>query len=467
MTAPRVERALLSVHDKRGIVELARGLAALRVEILSTGGTRRALQEAGLPVREVSEVTGFPEMLDGRVKTLHPKIHAGILARRDLPAHASALEEQGIGWIDLLAVNLYPFEATVSRPGVPREEAIEQIDIGGPSLLRAAAKNHAFVAALVDPDDYGTLLEELRTTDARISEPTRRRLAAKAFRATAAYDAAIASWLSRAEGERFPEVFSFAGRRVASLRYGENPHQEAALYRALLPPEAGVAGGEVLGGKALSYNNLLDLDAAFGLVREFAEPAAAVVKHGNPCGAAGAAKPADALAAAWEGDPVSAFGSVLGLNRPFDRGCADFLCSESRFVEAIVAPSFEPAALEAITTRPKWGKSVRLLRTSFDPPPSSRIEVRPISGGFLLQTPDDRLESASDLKVATKRAPTPSEVDALLFAATLAKHVRSNAIVLARGRTVVGVGAGQMSRVDAVRLALAKAGPRAKGSVLA
>ncbi|MCI0587385.1 MAG: bifunctional phosphoribosylaminoimidazolecarboxamide formyltransferase/IMP cyclohydrolase [Planctomycetes bacterium] len=467
MTAPRIERALLSVHDKRGIVDLARGLAALRVEILSTGGTRRALQEAGLAVREVSEVTGFPEMLDGRVKTLHPKIHAGILARRDLPAHAAALEAQGIGWIDLLAVNLHPFEATVSRPGVSRDEAIEQIDIGGPSLLRAAAKNHGFVASLVDSDDYGPLLEELRTNDGRISEPTRRRLAAKAFRATAAYDAAIAAWLSHEQGDRFPDFCSFAGRRVASLRYGENPHQEAALYRAVLASEPGVAGGEVLGGKPLSYNNLLDLDAAFGLVREFADPAAVVVKHGNPCGAACSQSPAAALASAWEGDPVSAFGSVIGLNQPFDRECADFLCSESRFVEAVVAPAFASDALQAVTTKPKWGQNLRSVRTSFDPPPPSRVDLRPISGGFLLQTPDDRVETASDLKVVTKRAPTPAEVDALLFAATVAKHVRSNAIVLARGRTVVGVGAGQMSRVDAVRLAIAKAGPRTKGSVLA
>ncbi|HET6204239.1 MAG TPA: bifunctional phosphoribosylaminoimidazolecarboxamide formyltransferase/IMP cyclohydrolase [Planctomycetota bacterium] len=466
MTAPRIERALLSVHDKRGIVDFARALASLRVEILSTGGTRRALAEAGLSVREVAEVTGFPEMLGGRVKTLHPKIHAGILARRDLPAHRAALEAQGIAGIDLVAVNLYPFEGTVARPGVARDEAIEEIDVGGPTLLRAAAKNHDFVAAVVDPDDYPAVLEELRARGA-LSPETRRRLASKAFRATAAYDAAIAVWLSREEEERFPESAAFAGRRIARLRYGENPHQAAALYRSVLAPEPGVAGGEVLGGKALSFNNLLDIDAAFALVREFSGPTAAVVKHNNPSGAACAAKPADALAAAWEGDPVSAFGSVVGLNRPFDAACAGFLASESRFVEAILAPDFEPAALETVTTKPKWGRNVRLVRTPFDRPPSSRVEVRSISGGFLLQTTDDRVESAADLKVATKRSPTLAEVDALLFAATVAKHVRSNAVVLSRDRAVVGVGAGQMSRVDAVRLAIGKAGARARGVVLA
>jgi phosphoribosylaminoimidazolecarboxamide formyltransferase/IMP cyclohydrolase len=463
--ARRVARALLTVSDKRGLAEFARGLAALGVEIVSTGGTRRALEEAGIAAREVAQLTGFPEMLGGRVKTLHPAVHAGILARRDVADDLASLGRAGIDPIDLVVVNLYPFEAAIEG-GAVREEAIEQIDVGGPALLRAAAKNHDHVAVVVDPEDYAPVFEEMRSGGGALSATTRERLAAKAFRATAAYDAAIASWMSSRTGEVFPESFSLAGRAVRSLRYGENPHQEATLYRAVGASDAGVAGGEVLGGKALSYNNLLDLDAARSLAGEFGAPAAAVVKHGNPCGTAAATDLVSALAAAWEGDPLSAFGSVVGLNRSLDAPCAEFLAGEGRFVEAIVAPGFDPGALEVLTKRPKWGGSVRCLRTpSRSAPP--RVEVRAISGGFLLQTPDEKIETASDLRTVTKRAPDPREIEALLFAATVAKHVRSNAIVLARGGTVVGVGAGQMSRVDAVRLAVAKAGERAAGAALA
>ncbi len=463
--ARRVERALLAVSDKRGLDSFARGLAALRVEIVSTGGTARALAAAGLAVREVADVTGFPEMLGGRVKTLHPAVHAGILARRGRAEDLAALEKAGIAPFDLVVVNLYPFEAAVAA-GVDPEEAIEQIDIGGPTLLRAAAKNREDVAAVCDPSDYEPVLGEMRSSGGSLSAATRERLAAKAFRATAAYDAAIAAWFTLETGEPFPESVVLAGRASIRLRYGENPHQEAALYRAVLAPEAGVAGGEVLGGKALSYNNLLDLDAARGLVGEFEEPAAVVVKHGNPAGAAVAEALATAVAQAWEGDPLSAFGSVVGLNRPLDDASAEFLAGEGRFVEAVVAPDFEPRALEVLTTRPKWGASVRCVRTAL-PDRRTRIEARAISGGFLLQTSDAKIDAAADLRVVTKRAPAPPEIESLLFAAAVAKHVRSNAIVLARECAVVGVGAGQMSRVDAVRLAVAKAGERAKGAALA
>jgi phosphoribosylaminoimidazolecarboxamide formyltransferase/IMP cyclohydrolase len=469
----RIERALISVSDKTGIADFARRLAALGIEILSTGGTRRELERAGISAGEVSEHTGFPEILDGRVKTLHPLVHGGILARRDDPAHAAAMREHGILPIDLVVVNLYPFERTVARAGVAHEAAIEEIDIGGPALIRAAAKNHDSVAVVTDPADYERVLVALEERGVLGAE-LRRELARAAFRRTARYDAAIAAWLERAAEEEedapFPEEVLLAGARVMDLRYGENPHQRAALYRGAPVGEASVVGAEVLGGKPLSFNNLLDLDAALALAKELADPFACVVKHANPCGAAAAATIAAALEGAWAGDPLSAFGSVVALNRPLDLAAAEFLVSENRFVEAVIAPAFEPEALEGLTTRPRWGKSVRLVACGPIGPERRAArarEVRAVLGGFLLQTRDLAGARAEDLSFATNAQPSAADVEALLFAERVAKHVRSNAIVLAVGRRVVGVGAGQMSRVDAVRMAVQKAGDRARGSVLA
>ena len=470
---PRIQRALISVSDKSGVENFARTLSQEGVEILSTGGTFAALRKAGVPVREVSDYTGFPEMMDGRVKTLHPKVHGGILALRDVETHLGAMAEHAILPIDLVVVNLYPFEATVAKEGVERAEAIEQIDIGGPSMVRSAAKNHRFVGIVTDPADYGRVLDEMQKNDGALSEDFLRELAVKAFGATARYDAAIARWLfeqERAGGRTkspFPESFAVAGTKVADLRYGENPHQLAALYRTGGAGEPNVASARILNGKALSYNNLVDLDAALGLAKEFAGPFVCVVKHNNPCGAAGAKTIASALEQAWEGDPVSAFGSVLAFTKEVDEDCAEYLVSGNRFVEAIVAPGFSAGALELLTRKPKWGKSVRLLEcgefTSAGRD-ARDLEWKKLVGGFLVQDRDLAAAGAPQCKTVTKRAPTAEEVEGLLFANKVAKHVKSNAIVLAKGTRVLGVGAGQMSRVDSVKLAVAKAGARAGGA---
>jgi len=470
----KVSRALISVSDKHGLEAFARGLADMGIEILSTGGTWRALKGWGIAAREVAELTGFPEMMGGRVKTLHPRVHGGILAVRDDPAHRSAMAQHGIEGIDLVVVNLYPFEATVGREGVSREEAIEQIDIGGPSMVRSAAKNHRFVGVVTDPDDYGRVLDGLQKGSGALGEELRRELAAKAFALTARYDAAIAGWLHEerraAGGEPFPESYVLAGRLAMRLRYGENPHQAAAFYRTGAPGEPGVATAELLGGKALSYNNLLDLDSALGLAKEHDRPFVAVVKHNNPCGAAAAEPLVAALEKAWAGDPLSAFGSVLAFTRPLDRPCAEFLVSGNRFVEAIIAPSFDQDALELLIHKPKWGRSVRLLACGAFAPGgrrASELELKKLSGGFLVQERDLRTEGPGDLRVVTRARPNDEQVESLLFAAHVAKHVKSNAIVLAKETEVIGVGAGQMSRVDAVRLAVHKAGLRARGASLA
>ncbi|TAJ16399.1 MAG: bifunctional phosphoribosylaminoimidazolecarboxamide formyltransferase/IMP cyclohydrolase [Planctomycetota bacterium] len=472
----KVERALVSLSDKAGAENFVRALAQRGVEILSTGGTAAMLRKAGIAVREVAEVTGFPEMMDGRVKTLHPKVHGGLLALRDDAKHVASLREHGIGPIDLLVINLYPFEATVAKSGVTREDAIENIDIGGPAMVRSAAKNHRFVGVVTDPADYGRVLDELEKHGGALSLELKRELAYKAFALTARYDAAISQWLWKQEVESgrtagpFPPSFALAARKVADLRYGENPHQSAAFYRAAGDVEVGVATAEVLGGKALSFNNLVDLDSALSLAKEFDEPFACVIKHNNPCGAAAADTMARALELAWAGDPLSAFGSVLAFTRPLDAACADFLVSGGRFVEAIIAPSFDPAAVELLTTKPKWGKSVRLLACGPFGPSSRRadeLEHKPLVGGLLLQQRNLAVETRADCKVPTKVAPTEEQWAGLYFAARVGKHVKSNAIVLARGREIVGVGAGQMSRVDSVHLALRKAGERAQGSVLA
>jgi phosphoribosylaminoimidazolecarboxamide formyltransferase / IMP cyclohydrolase len=476
--ADKVTRALLSASDKRGLVDFARGLGALDIELLSTGGTYKTLAEAGIAVREVSDHTGFPEIMDGRVKTLHPKVHGGILALRGAPGHQAAMREHGIAPIDLVVVNLYPFEASVARAGVTREEAIEQIDIGGPSMVRSAAKNHRHVGIVTDPQDYPRVLAALQAPGTALDDKLRRELAHKAFAATARYDAAIADWLftqERADGmtsERFPASYNLVGRRVLELRYGENPHQQAAFYATPhagpLPAEPSIATAEVLGGKALSYNNLVDLDAALALAKEFDGPFVAVLKHSNPCGAAAADTVAQALEQAWAGDPLSAFGSVLAFTRPVDAQCAKFLVDGNRFVEAIIAPSFDGDAFELLTHKPKWGKSVRLLACGPFGPASraaGSTETKQLIGGFLVQDRD--LTAEGDGQVPTKSRPSAEHKRSLHFANRIAKHVKSNAIVLAQGTQVVGVGAGQMSRVDAVRLAAHKAADRARGSVLA
>jgi len=473
---PIVRRALLSVSDKTGIEGFARTLSQMGVELLSTGGTQRALRAAGIPVREVSDYTGFPEMMHGRVKTLHPKVHGALLALREDPEHVAAMQAHGIEGIDLVVVNLYPFEATVARTGVTRAQAIEEIDIGGPSMVRSAAKNHRYVAVVTDPADYGRVLDELQRLEGALGDELRAELAFKAFALTARYDAAISRWLFEQDGERhaggsrFPSSYCLAGVKELDLRYGENPHQKAAFYRVGGRGEPSVAGAEVLGGKALSYNNLVDLDAALGLAAEFEEPFVCVVKHTNPCGAAAAESIAGALEAAWSGDPVSAFGSVLAFTRPLGLACAEFLVAGNRFVEAIIAPDFEPDALELLTHKPKWGKSVRLLACgAFGPAArdARALEPKPIHGGFLLQERDLAAETPSAFRTVTRAPLAPRQAAELAFANRIAKHVKSNAIVIAGGTTAFGVGAGQMSRVDSVRIAALKAGERARGAVLA
>jgi phosphoribosylaminoimidazolecarboxamide formyltransferase / IMP cyclohydrolase len=472
----KIRRALVSVSDKTGIENFARALSEMGVELLSTGGTYAAIQKGGVPVTEVSEYTGFPEMMDGRVKTLHPKVHGGILALREEATHTDAMTTHGIEGIDLVIVNLYPFEETVAKPGVERAEAIEQIDIGGPSMVRSAAKNHRYVGIVTEPGDYGRVLDEMQKQDGALSDDLRRELACKAFALTARYDAAISRWMfdqEFADGkteEAFAPTFAMAGVKTLDLRYGENPHQQAAFYTTGGTDEASVAGAEVLNGKALSYNNLVDLDAAHALAKEFTGAFVAVTKHNNPCGAASADTIEAALEAAWAGDPLSAFGSVLAFTHPVNLACADFLVSGNRFVEAIIAPSFDEDAFELLTKKPKWGKSVRLLACG-DYSPSSRraqdIEVKKLVGGFLLQGRDLNISDPESLECVTKSVASEEDITAMLFAERIAKHVKSNAIVLAKGTRVLGVGAGQMSRVDAVRMAIHKAGDDIAGAVLA
>ena len=469
MSSPPIQRALVSVCDKTGLVEFCRALAELGVELFSTGGTRRHLEEAGLAVRDVAEYTGFPEMMDGRVKTLHPKVHGGLLCRHDNSQDMASAAEHGIVTFELVVVNLYPFEQTVAREGVTPAEAIEQIDIGGPSLVRSAAKNHAFVTIVTDPFQYDAVLEEIRA-DGCTSEITRRRLAGEAFARTAEYDSAIAGYFARlrqAAIETMPTRIILPLSRRAALRYGENPHQSAALYAM---PGAGphsLLNAEQFHGKELSFNNLLDLDAALAIARSLPVPGVAVVKHTNPCGAATAKSLAEAVRKAWEGDPESAFGSVLGVNVPVDAAMARFLAAPGRFVEAIVAPDFTVDAVKILTTEPKWKANVRLLRVGQIAPGKRAIEFRQVDGGLLCQSADDLPDDQSTWKVVTKKQPSDELAADLAFAWAACRHVKSNAIVLARDGALVGVGAGQMSRVDSVEIAIRKAGARAEGAVLA
>jgi phosphoribosylaminoimidazolecarboxamide formyltransferase/IMP cyclohydrolase len=471
-----VRRALLSVSDKRGLAALAKALAAAGVELLASGGTRTALVALGLEVGEVAEYTGQPEVLGGRVKTLHPKIHAGILARRDIPSDLATLEAQGFPLIDLVVVNLYPFEATIARPDATLADAIENIDIGGPTLIRAAAKNHQHVAVLTDPDQYDGLMASLRERGGtNLAE--RRRLALAAYQKTAAYDRVVADYLAPHFGDDtqtaspFPDVLDLRFRLRSPLRYGENPHQRAAFYVEPAPGGPNLATAAVRHGKELSYNNLLDLDSALRLIRQFAEPAACILKHNNPCGAAVADDGATAFERAYEGDPLSAFGGIVAFNRPVDRATAERMCVAGRFLEAILAPGFDEAAFEWLTTKPTWRNSVRLLELGGpigpDAPVASGSDLRRIEGGLLVQDWDRVEADPTSGSVPTQRAPNEAEHRDMAFAWRVCAAVKSNAIVLARDGQIVGVGAGQMSRLDSVKIAVEKAGPRAKGSVLA
>ncbi len=467
----KINRAIISVTDKSGVEEFARGLAKMGVEILSTGGTAKLLASKGVKVIEVSDYTGFPEMMDGRVKTLHPKVHGGILHLRNNPTHVAELAKHGMKPIDMVVINLYRFEETVAKKGVTLEEALENIDIGGPSMIRSAAKNHKFVAVVTSPKFYKAILDEMQANNGSLSEATLGMLAAEAFRLTSSYDAAICSYLAGREepAATFPSTLGLVYRKLDDLRYGENPHQKAAFYADESYGAPSVARAQKLGGKELSYNNILDLDSAFGLVQEFERPSVVVIKHNNPCGAASAERLSEALTRAMDGDRVSAFGGIFALNRTVDEETASLVARAENFVEAIVAPDYAPGAVEILSGRTKWGKNLRILKTG--PPAAegaglSRVDLKSVRGGMLCQTPDDAVLDSGGFKIVTVK-PSDEQMRDLIFAWRIAKHVKSNAIVLAKDEMVVGVGAGQMSRVDSSWIAVRKAGERAKGSVVA
>ncbi len=468
-----IKTALLSVSDKTGLVEFARGLAGFGVKMLSTGGTAKLLADNGVVVTEVSDHTGFPEMLDGRVKTLHPKIHGGILARRDLPAHVGAINNAGIDTIDLVVVNLYPFTQTVARAGSTLEEAIENIDIGGPAMVRSAAKNHAHVAVVTDPADYAAILHEMQTANGAIGAPMRFKLAQKAFSHTAAYDGAISNYLTALgpDGARapFPQRLNLNFELAQTLRYGENPHQNAAFYRDLEPAAGSLARYTQLQGKELSYNNIADADAAWECVKTFTQPACVIIKHANPCGVAVAANTLAAYRLAFATDPTSAFGGIIAFNRELDAETAQAVAGQ--FVEVLIAPKVSAAAKDALAKK----ENVRVLEvpswhSGNSPSPlaplpqgegnvmnAARCDYKRIGGGMLVQSPDDFNISAADLKVVTKVKPTPQQQEDLLFAWRVAKFVKSNAIVFCANGQTMGVGAGQMSRIDSARIAAIKA----------
>ncbi len=466
-----IRRALLSVSDKTGLMDFARELVTkYGVELIATGGTRKLLADAGLPVKDVSEITKFPEMLDGRVKSLHPAIFAGLLAKRDKPDHMQTLADHALPEIDLVVCNLYPFEQTVAKPGVTEAEAIENIDIGGPCMVRAAAKNFESVAVIVDSEDYGYALGIMSANNGSLGREHRQTLAASAFREIARYDRAIATYFNRLtslENPELPGYFAAEMTKKQDLRYGENPHQKAAFYgEHPAPTRPCVATAEQLHGKELSYNNILDLDGALNCVREFAGPACVVVKHNNPCGAAVSAKLADAFNAAWDGDPLSAFGGIIALNKVVDADTASAIMDPKakRFVECVVAPDYEPHALDALK---KWKENVRLLKTGELTGFPQGLDYRRVDGGLLVQTRDVSADNPDKWKCVSKRKPSELEFAGLHFAWFVCKHVKSNAIVLAKDTHIVGVGAGQMSRVVSVEIAVKKAGEKSKGSVLA
>jgi phosphoribosylaminoimidazolecarboxamide formyltransferase / IMP cyclohydrolase len=464
-SSSRIQRAILSVTDKTGLVEFARKLSALAIELISTGGTAKLLRDSGVPVKDISELTGFAEMLDGRVKTLHPKVHGGILHRRADPKHVAAVAEHGIAPIDMVVVNLYAFEKTAAKPGVALEELIENIDIGGPSMIRSAAKNFHDVAIVTSPSDYDSIADELSRSAGALSHETKWHLAQKAFATTAAYDSAIASTLERIgadsfpvqpEAGPFPPTLRFTFHKTLDLRYGENPHQKAAMYSD--GSGLGVANAHQLQGKELSYNNIVDLQAAWDLAQEFDEPVVAIIKHTNPCGTATGKTLAEAYKRALECDPVSAFGGVIGVNRPIDAEAAEEM--HKLFLEVIAAPAFDAAAQAKFASK----KNLRLVEVKAV---NQKWVLKNVSGGMLVQDSDIRPLQDADLKVVTQRPPTPEETRALLFAWKVCKHVKSNAIVYARDGQTVGVGAGQMSRVDAAKIGAMKAQLPLNGTVAA
>lgn len=461
----RIQRAILSVTDKTGLVDFARKLAGMDVELISTGGTAKLLRDSGVSVKDISELTGFPEMLDGRVKTLHPKVHGGILHRRENPLHRTSVAEHGIQPIDMVVVNLYAFEKTAAKPGVHFEELIENIDIGGPSMIRSAAKNFQDVAVVTSPADYNAIAEEMASHAGELSQATKWRLAQRAFATTAAYDSAIASTLERVSvngrfelhpPEAFPQNLRLSFRKIMDLRYGENPHQKAAMYSD--GSATGVANARQLQGKELSYNNIVDLQAAWDLAQEFDEPVCAIIKHTNPCGTAMGKTLVEAYKRALECDPVSAFGGVIGVNRPIDAATAEEMAK--LFLEVIAAPAFDEAAKAKFAAK----KNLRLVEVA---PAKAKWTFKNVSGGILVQDADIRPLQESDLRIVTKRQPTPEEKRGLLFAWKVCKHVKSNAIVYARDGQTVGVGAGQMSRVDSCKIGAMKAQLPLKGTVAA
>ncbi len=452
----KIRQALLSLSDKRGAVEFAQGLAAQGVKLLSTGGTAKLLRDAGLAVTEIGDYTGFPEMLDGRVKTLHPKVHGGILARRDLPEHLATIEQHGIPTIDLVCVNLYPFRETVAKPNVTLDEAIENIDIGGPAMVRSSAKNYAGVAVVTDPEDYPALLTEMQGNDGALTLATRFGLAKKAFTHTARYDAAIANWLTSLDDANQPQIFpsklQLAFDRVEILRYGENPHQHAAFYRDPTPTHGTIAAYKQLQGKELSYNNIADADAAWECVKTFTTPACVIVKHANPCGVAIDVKLLGAYEKAFKTDSASAFGGIIAFNDTVDSDVVAAMNTRQHFVEVLIAPGFTPEARELLATK----QNLRVLEL-----PLAKVyhdfEMKRVGGGLLLQTPDRFNVSEADLKVVTRVEPTAAQIEDLLFAWRVAKFVKSNAIVFCGKGMTLGVGAGQMSRVDSTKIAVSKA----------
>ncbi len=464
-----IRRALISVYDKTNLVNLAKTLAQKNIEILSTGGTAKLLRESGIEIREVSDYTGFPEMLDGRVKTLHPKIHGGLLAIRDNPEHVAQTSAHGVELIDLVVSNLYPFEATIAKEGVDLAEVIENIDIGGPTLIRAAAKNHRDVAVVTHPHQYPEIIKELEKNDGSLSEETRFRLAKAAFAYTARYDAAISRYLANLDNPdpEFPEILDLRFEKVQSLRYGENPHQGAAFYRTHTPPETCAAWANQLSGHPLSFNNILDLEAALEIVKDFDKPTCAIIKHNNPCGLATAHNLQRAFTDALDCDRTSAFGSVIGLNRKVTIQTANTIRAAAKSgvkVEAIIAPSYTEKALKALARV----RHRRILETGKLAQDVSAKQFRNVIGGILVQGRDVHEMTPDKLQVVTKQEPTAEEIESLLFAWKACKHVKSNCILLAQGTKTVGIGAGQMSRVDASLIAVRKAGPeRAKGAVLA
>ncbi len=467
---PYPRRALISVSDKTNLGPFAKGLAELGFEILSTGGTAKFLQEQGLAVIDVSSYTKFPEIMGGRVKTLHPLIHGAILGRPDLESDAVAIQEHGIIPFELVVVNLYPFEQTVAKEGVSIPEAIEQIDIGGPSMVRSSAKNHAYVGIVTNANQYDEVLKQLHAQGLTLEY--RRQLAGAAFESTAQYDRAIANYFGKIntqDDSPFPATLGLTfTKQGKDLRYGENPHQKAAFYVEANAPSSSVARAEQLNGKELSYNNLLDLDAAFSIAREFDEPAAVVIKHTNPCGCAVGDSQSIAFEKAYAGDPVSAFGSIIGFNRTVDAPTAEIMCEPGRFIEAIIAPDFGEDALEILTTKPKWKNNVRLLKVAdLSDRETTSLEYRRVSGGLLVQDRDDQPDQENEYTVVTKRKPTTEELRDLKFAWKVCKHVKSNAILFAKDGMVIGVGAGQMSRLDSSFIAAHKSGDRSRGAVVA